>query len=72
MARCVCEWYSFNDSFKKMLRLSNGVDLIGEHQWRAFLTMSAGWEHYAHHRPEPHIFVVPQAVRSGNEGFADS
>lgn len=31
--------------------------LLKERQWRAFVSLPPGWEHYAVHRPEPHILM---------------
>ena len=29
-----------------------------DYEWRLIgITMSEGWEHYLHHRPEPHILL---------------
>jgi cyclin-dependent kinase regulatory subunit CKS1 len=31
---------------------------LAEHEWRSFgVQQSRGWEHYAVHRPEPHILL---------------
>ena len=41
--------------------------LLSEDQWRGIgVTMSAGWIHYAHHAPEPHILLFKRSLSHPN------
>ena len=43
---------------KELAKLIPKAKLLGETEWRSFgVQQSRGWEHYAIHRPEPHILL---------------
>ena len=38
--------------------------LMNEKEWRSLgVTQSAGWVHYAFHRPEPHVLLFRRRVK---------
>jgi cyclin-dependent kinase regulatory subunit CKS1 len=41
-----------------MAKTLNKSRLMSETEWRALgIQQSRGWEHYANHRPEPHVLL---------------
>lgn len=65
----MCAWLRFFDGCshvilpKEIAKLIPKNKLLSEAEWRAYgVQQSRGWEHYAIHKPEPHILLFRRAL----------
>mmetsp|Transcript_12592 Transcript_12592/g.18882 ORF Transcript_12592/g.18882 Transcript_12592/m.18882 type:complete len:97 (+) Transcript_12592:23-313(+) len=52
---------------KKLEKQVPKTKLLTEYEWRSLgIRMSRGWNHYAHHKPEPNILLFRRRVKGTN------